>query len=107
MGKGISYRDPVGYNLATVAVAVYDNEHAKAVLAGYGYTEVSDAALETIRRNKPAELEKIRTKIREAEHPQRRDRPPAHSRTSRAARRVLPRRRLSPRKPSVSRDASD
>lgn len=67
MGKGISYRDPVSYELATGAVAFWGNEQAKAFLAQYGYTEVSDAALETIRRNKPAELEKIRTKAREAE----------------------------------------
>lgn len=67
MGKGISFRDPLSYDLATAAVAFWGNEQAKAFLAGYGYTEVSDAALETIRRNKPAELEKIRRKAREAE----------------------------------------
>jgi hypothetical protein len=67
MGKGISYRDPLSYGLATAAVAFWANEQAKAFLAGYGYTEVSDAALDTIRRNKPAELQEIRTKAREAE----------------------------------------
>ena len=71
MGKGISYRDPVSYGLATGAVAFWGNQQAKAFLADYGYTEVSDAALETIRRNKPGELEKIRTKAREAEHARR------------------------------------
>ena len=60
MGKGISYRGPVGYSLATAAVALWGNEQAKAVLADYGYTEVSDAALDTIRRNKAAKLEQIR-----------------------------------------------
>ena len=64
MGKGISYRDPVSYEFATVAVAAYDNEGAKGFLARYGYTEVSDAALETIRRNKAAELAMIRQKLR-------------------------------------------
>jgi hypothetical protein len=48
-----------------------DNARAKALLAQHGFTEVSDAALETIRRNKPTELEKIRTKAREAEHERR------------------------------------
>ena len=71
MGKGISYRDPLSYALATAALALWDNEQAKAFLAGYGYTEVSDAALETIRRNKPAELERIRTKAAEAERARR------------------------------------
>ncbi len=71
VGKGISYRGPVGYGLATAAVALWGNEQAKGFLAGYGYTEVSDAALETIRRNKPAELERIRTRAREAEHARR------------------------------------
>ena len=66
MGKGISYRDPWSYELATSAAALWGNEQAKAFLAGYGYTEVSDAALETIRRNKAAELEKIRTEATEA-----------------------------------------
>ena len=37
MGKGISYRDPVSYELATVAVAVFDNKSAKGLLARYGY----------------------------------------------------------------------
>ena len=71
MGKGISYRDTWSYELATSAVALWGNEQAKAFLAGHGYTEVSDAALDTIRRNKAAKLEQIRQECDRADHERR------------------------------------
>ncbi len=48
-------------------MALGDNPQAKTVLAQLGYTAVSDAALETIRRNKVAQLEEIRRERRAAE----------------------------------------
>ena len=63
MGRGLSYRDPLGYSFATVAVAAWaDNDRVEEFLAGLGlgYTEVSDAALDTIRRNKAVEINEIR-----------------------------------------------
>jgi hypothetical protein len=56
--------DPVGYNKALVAIATYPNtDEAKAYIEDQGYSKVSVAALETIKRNKGDEIEKVRREL--------------------------------------------
>ena len=58
MGCGINRRDAFSYTLAMTAIAAYPNRYdkAKALLAQYGYTDVSDAALASVRRNHTDEI---------------------------------------------------
>jgi len=58
MACGINRRDAFSYTLAMTAIAAHPNDYdeAKAFLAEHGYTDVSDAALESVRRNHTDEI---------------------------------------------------
>lgn len=58
MGCGINRRDAFSYTLAMTAIAAYPNryDHAKTLLAQYGYTEVSDAALDSVYHSHTGEI---------------------------------------------------
>ncbi len=58
MACGINRRDAFSYTLAMTAIAAYPNRYdkAKAFLAEHGYTDVSDAALGSVRHTHADEI---------------------------------------------------
>ena len=58
------FHNPVTYNEALVAIATFPTiEEAKAYLEADGFRVTSVAALETIKRNKGEEIEKVRAQL--------------------------------------------